>query len=724
MLRKAIFALLLALCIAAPAAATGVRPYIISQSYNNNTGSATTPNTGTTIVVSNESFTAGHSCTCPAGWTAELGTNGISQGSENLNICMIQTSSGSLTGTTAFQCGGSSSGVFNSVYNLGGTVNNASPTIDNTSSHVNNSTSVVVPAPSLTHDGDITFAFSLSGCVVISPRGLTDWDSTQVTNGAAGQQYDMWSYNYDHTVPRTATFYDYASCGSSDNVAATIFIPGSSDVPASTNHFLPYRDFMQQFTSATSATFVPDPWVKAGDLMKVDIASDQTGTPSGSAPGGWTPALDTGGVTACVSNAGHIHSVYMCSWVKKAGANESSNSYVFSTGGSSSGNTTYTFTAWYSIDTTGAAPYLDAVANTPFGGLSRPAIAPSLTPTQAGDLITNTYLNLFGDAASGGQQFDSDYHFVDNNPDFLAAPTSAESAASAYESAYIQPTTDPTGEHSAFNNKNETNGWASFAQAFKLTAAPARTALGGTGVTEFINPNTTKIQTNAFAGIPTVHWIPYGAVAGDLFVTTREDDDFNTTPFWRSPSDGTLPTIKASSNNGADVVNSSVSALTVANSSDAQYLSFPEPTGNAVISYGIDFDFANATFDKSCATVGASAGPNLTGCALSGLGGPTFDVWVGNHLTGGVGGTGVVGDPGDAVLITSSTTLAPTGLNDWAGWQSKTGSFTPSGTTPGSGTDAFAVSEFSLLASVIPSGSQSVLFGPICGFSGDACGTP
>lgn len=722
MLRKVILALLLALCIVAPAAATGVRPYLISQSYNNNTGSASTPNTGTTIIVSSENF-AGHTCTCPSGWSAELGTNGITQGSESLNICAIQTSSGSLTPTTVFQCSGSASGVFNSVYNLGGTVAGVSPTIDGTPpSTTNHSTSVTVSAPTLSHDGDIVFAFAASGCSVISPRGLSDWNSTQVTNAGAGQQWDMWQYNIDHTSPRVPTFYDLGSCGSADNVLGAIYVPGATDVPASTNHFLPYRDFMQQFSTGTSWAFVPDPWVKLGDLMKVDLTIDETGSPTGAAPAGWTPALDTSGITACVSNAGHTHTVYMCSWVKKAGANESSNTYTFTATGSS-GNATATFTAWYAIDTTGSAPYLDAVSVTGFGGLTRPAIAPTLTPSQAGDLITNTYLTLFGDAASGGQQWASDSHFTDNYPDFTAALGTAEAATNTYESAYIQPTTDPTGEHSAFSNKNESNGWASFSQAFKLTAPPAATSITS-GITARINPNTTKIQTNAFQGIPTVHFIPYGAVAGDLFVTTREDDDSNSTPFWRSPRDGTLPTIKASSNNTGIVINSSVSALTVANSSDAQYLSFPQPSANAVIAYGFDYDFTNATFDKSCATNAGSAGPTLTGCALSGLNGPTFDNWVGNHLTGGVGGTGVQGDAGDTFLMKSSTTLAPTGFNDWVGWQSKVGSFTPGGTSPGSGTDTVAVSEFSLLATVIPSGSQSVLFGPVCGFSGDACGTP
>jgi hypothetical protein len=676
-------------------------------------GSITTPSGGTVLYASAD-VANGSGCSCPSGFTQ---IDAAVVGSALSGVTCQRLAAGA-SASYNFQCNGSSSGVNSTMYALGNV--DISTVVDSnakTTVAASTAQSATITPPSLTYDHDLVMNTGIQASCTnnvpyqYTPGQLAGWDYGigQTISGLV--DVDTFGINWDHLHPKAAV-YRAGTAGGCSNPAQILFstyFKATTPVAAATNHFLPYRDFTFIEGSSTSFSYSPDPWVQSGDLMVCNISRDTGVTPVGpsSAPAGWTPALSTNGATACVtSTSPPVHNAVMCSYVKKAGTNEYTNTYTW-TWADADEETTTQCGVFYSVDTSGSAPYLDAVSITTWGGTVLPDTAPSVTPSQAGDLIIHNYLNLFGAGAiSGGNWWISDTSFTDGNED---DPTNAGShgAGVGLMTANIQPTSDPTGLHGTFQKKATSNGWAAFTQAFKLTAAPALTNVAAGILANTYNPASTSTITGSAPCSVTAHFIPYGSISGDLYITTDEPDSFNANPVWINPFGLPAPAIASGSNNTSNAINSSVSDLIINNGSSTEFWTQPEPTTSCVVSYGIDSSFRNATLGNTCATsIHGPAGPSQTGCTLTAAG-PTFDVWAGADVSA-VGGTGIVGNSGDTFVVKSSTTAAPTGLNDWMGWQTAHGSYTPTGTTPGSG-DNPAVSEFSLIGPVIPGGIYATL---------------
>jgi hypothetical protein len=685
--RRAIIFALLTLTICVPRAFAQTELYVFNLDDNGGSGATPIPSGSGSTLYMTASVQNANGCSCPATWTPLFGTNGLTATGISFNACK-RAASGATTPTVL--CNGSNSGVTSTMYLLANVAG-----VDNTASSTSNSAATLtITAPTLSFDHDLVMIGGNSGsCNWWAPSQLSGWDlGSQPGSTTYTEAYGI---NWDHTHPRAPTY--RTTCGAIATILAATYFEATTPVSAPANHFLPYRDFQRVLDAATvnGVSYTPDTWIQPGDLEWCAMQRRDTAFPTSADPA-WTSSPI--GTSGCTAGAG---SQSMCVYVKKAGASEYLNTYNWAW--AANAVTSVECGAVYGVDTSGSAPYVDA-SNSDSGSNTWPARGSSVTPSQAGDLIMDFYGSPFGEGASGGGWWQGGFGFTDGTED--DPNVGSQSPSELMVNAFIDPTADPTGLHNAANKKTPSNGYMSHTLAFKMVAAPAPMTISG-GITGRFNPLSTNTQTASAPCSSTAHFIPYGSIANDLYVTTREDDDFNSTPIWLAASSPTVPTIAASSNNSANTVNSSVSELTVTNGTPPSFWSENQPAGNCVVAYGIDYSFHNATFGQSCANSTGATPPSLTGCGLTGLNGPTFDNWVGSNDSG-LGGTGIVGDPGDTFLLKSNTRIAPTGLNDWVGYQSKSGSFTPSGTTPGSG-DAVAVSEFSILSTIAP--TNDFMFG-------------
>jgi len=549
MMKRIFLALLAVVLYSGIANATTGLPYVVNYTPSVVPGSNVNTPAGGTCLFATADINNSNGCSCPSGWTS------IQTPSDaDFSMAQCQRASAGASATYNFTCNGSSTGVVVSEVSI---ANVASCTPDAFSTANVHGGTLTSATATLTTDWDIEFQSVANNASWAAWKAFVDNTSALTIiddQGGFGIGWYAWGYNVDHTDPITVKFE-----GSGNGLVGTVWFKPSTAPAKTLNRFIPFRDYTETprlHSNVSSSNYTPNPWIQSGDLMFCYNQIRAVDTPTCDAA--WTQ------VGSVIQNSqGQAASMIMCD--KAAGANEHANTYSFGAGAGGPHVQTVNCAAFHNIDVSGAAPYTDAVATANVGGGSGSGAGGSgatlgtagVTPSKDGDLVINIGVKASGLGLAG----------VSGDVPMPSAvtmgPSNADGPGDAYLSAFIQPTSDPTGLHNIAQNSFNNNAMLAAMVAFKTTSPSVDTVcnpitIRGQGVPMSTDSQPASGGTGFWQRNP--HYVAYGAQNGDLMVST-DDTDASILPAasaYVSFGNLTGPTIRANSNNGAESNNEAV----------------------------------------------------------------------------------------------------------------------------------------------------------------------